>query len=169
VPHTALSTTVSEAVERVLEQHRAELVELVEQQVEAELERLAGELVAEAIARRTVLIIGRISTSCARPSRSSSGASTRRADETLLEVSPAVPRSQFNVDRSSPDSLRAACRSYRSEREYRPRARRARREKASPGRRGAPRDADQPRPAPAHVGNGRTPRTAARRRARADS
>jgi hypothetical protein len=47
-------------------------------------------------------------------------------------------------------------------------ARRARREKASTGRRDAPRDADKPRPAPApaHVGNGRTPQNAPRGGAR---
>jgi hypothetical protein len=47
-----LADRVSASVPRALEQHRAELAELVERQVELELERLTGELVAEALARR---------------------------------------------------------------------------------------------------------------------
>jgi hypothetical protein len=52
VPHAALTGRVETAVAAAVEQHRAELAELVEQRVEAELERLVDELVADAIAGR---------------------------------------------------------------------------------------------------------------------
>jgi hypothetical protein len=66
-------------------------------------------------------------------------------------------RSQFNVDRSSADGLRAACRSCRSQHEYRPRARRARSEKASPAARGGPGDDGEPRRVSVAAENGSAP------------
>jgi DNA-directed RNA polymerase subunit M/transcription elongation factor TFIIS len=163
VPHAALADAVSEAVAAALEVHRAELVELVEVQVEAELERLAGELVAEAIARRNGHADSRGEGSQAlraAPVASVPEAETAKSEkaEELRRCSRCGelrPRSAFGVDRRTADGLRRSCRSCRSEHEYRPRARRARREKASPAARVGPRDEEDPRPAPGHAENGR--------------
>jgi hypothetical protein len=88
-PADVLSTTASEAVKRALEEHRAELVELVERQVETGLERLAAELVAEAIARGNG---GDPRSNRHRADEPAEAAhvDARRANETLLEVSPAA-------------------------------------------------------------------------------
>jgi hypothetical protein len=51
-PAEVLDGRLSDVVARALGQHRAELAELAARQVGAELERLAGELVAETLARR---------------------------------------------------------------------------------------------------------------------
>jgi hypothetical protein len=159
VPHAELSTTVSKAVERALAEHRAELVELVEAQVEAELERLSGELVAEAIARRNGSEKPLAEPTDFPGPASDAGEPTKRCSRCRR----LQPLSAFNRDRSvKRDGLRASCRSCdrAATRAYVQRQRRARRESAPPAARGGPRDDDEPRPAPAHLGNGRTPQNA---------
>jgi hypothetical protein len=142
VPHDVLSTTVSEAVAHALEVHRAELAELVEQRVEAEVERLASELVAEAVARRN----------------GSDVADDEQAEELLRCTTCSRLRrlEEFGRDASRKSGYRSRCKSCRSEREYRPRARRARRENTSPAARDGERDVGEPRPVGRAAENGRT-------------
>ena len=152
VPAEVLDGRLSEAVARALEQHRAELAELVEQQVEAELERLAPELVDEALARRNgasaahgVRDAARTSLDIGEPAAT---AELKRCSTCRREL----PRSEYGPDRRSPDGLRARCRECRQRREY-PRevaARRARRAREKPRRaaQGPASDDDAARPDP---------------------
>jgi hypothetical protein len=159
VPAEVLDGRLSEAVARALEQHRAELAELVEQQVEAELERLAPELVDEALARRNgasaahgVRDAARTSLDIGEPAAT---AELKRCSTCRREL----PRSEYGPDRRSPDGLRARCRECRQRREY-PRevaARRARRAREKPRRaaQGPASDDDAARPDPRPAENGR--------------
>jgi hypothetical protein len=157
---------IAEAVARALEQHRAELAELVARQVEFELERLAGELVADALARRNGAgetgegdradDVSRLDTP---------GGVERREDTRRCSTCRRVfPSSAFGRDARTPDGLRSRCNDCRRQREYTGarRARRARRESARPTAQGPASGDDDARPDPEHAGNGRTTLSAPR-------
>jgi hypothetical protein len=144
VPALEVPGRIAEAVARALEQHRAELAELVERQVDAELERLAGELVTESLARRN-----------GEPNGSGEAVELKRCST----CGRLRPRSQYNRDRRTTDGLRARCRECRQCREYprevaTRRARRAR-EKPRPAAQAPASDDDDARPDPRPVKNGR--------------
>jgi hypothetical protein len=150
---------IAEAVARALDAHRAELAERVERQVELELERLTGELVAEALARRN----GAGETGEGDRADDVSGLDTpggveRREDSRRCSTCRRVlPSSAFGRDARTPDGLRSRCTDCRRQREYAnaPRARRARRENARSAAQGPASGDEEPRPDPERAGNGR--------------
>jgi hypothetical protein len=138
-----------------LDRHRAELAELVARQVDVELERLAGELVAETLARRNGA-----QPVPARHANGNGGPAAATAElKRCSTCGQFRPRSEFGRERRSPDGLRARCRECRQRREY-PReaaAQRARRAREKPGRaaQGPASGDDDPRPDLRPVENGR--------------
>jgi hypothetical protein len=154
VPAEVLDGRIAEAVARALEQHRAELAELVARQVDAELERLAGELVAETLARRN----GAQPVRVVHPNGNGEPPATAELKR-CSTCGQLRPRSEFGPERRSPDGLRARCRECRQCREHplevaARRARRAR-EKARTAARGPASDDDDARPDPRPAENGR--------------
>jgi hypothetical protein len=143
-----------------LDRHRAELAELVARQVDVELERLAGELVAETLARRN----GAQPVPARHANGDGEAAATVEAAATaeLKRCSTCGqlrPRAEYGPDRRTADGLRARCRECRQRREYplEAAARRARRAREKPRRAAqvSASDDDEPRPDPRAVESGR--------------
>jgi hypothetical protein len=153
VPAEVLDGRIAEAVARAVEQHRAELAELVARQVDAELERLAGELVAETLARRN----GAQPVRARHPNGNGEPAATAELKR-CSTCGQLRPRSDYGPDRRTADGLRARCRECRQRREYplEAAARRARRAREKPRQAAqGPASDDDARPDPRPAENGR--------------